>query len=253
MKRIDKLFEDKERKIFSVFLTAGYPTLEATADICVALAEEGVDCIEIGLPFSDPIADGPVIQRTSQVSIANGTTIDSVFLEVTKIRKKSQIPLILMGYINPVLQYGIENFLRMARESGVDGVIIPDLPPEEYIRHYRGLFEQYGIQNILLISPNTSDARILQLDEISSGYLYCVSTLGVTGGGISDSITTNLERISALPIRNPLVVGFGVKTKEDFKRICSHASGAIIGSAFLDALAIDAPVETARKFARSIR
>lgn len=255
MNRIDALFQRKKNNILSIFLTGGYPTLEATESLCLALDKAGVDCIEIGIPFSDPVADGPLIQETSAVALKNGATIENILRAVGTIRKQCDIPLILMGYFNPVLQYGVKRFLQDAREVGVDGVILPDLPPAEFKREYQSFFTECGIHNILLISPNLSDNRIQELDALSNGCLYGVSSLAVTGGDVSQTEHTSgyLKRLQMLKLRNPVLIGFGIRTKEDFSNVCRYTQGAIIGSAFLKAIKNGDPVRAAEQFVGSIR
>jgi tryptophan synthase alpha chain len=235
MNRIHQLFENKKKNILSIYFTAGHPELDATEELICLLEKSGADMLEIGMPFSDPLADGPVIQQSSQKALANGMNLKLLFAQLTDIRQKVQIPLLLMGYLNPVMHYGIENFCRDCHQAGIDGVILPDLPLEEYESSYKSLFEKYDLKFIFLISPQTSDDRLKQIDRLSSGFIYMVSSSSTTGAKtrISDAQKEYFSKVNALKLKNPLVVGFGISNRETFREVCQYASGAIIGSAFV--------------------
>ena len=237
MNRIkSKLQEDK--KLLSIYFTAGFPEIEDTKDIIIQLEKSGVDFIEIGLPFSDPLADGPTIQESSTKALKNGMTTEKLFGQIKDIRNEVEIPLILMGYFNPILQYGVEDFLKKCSETGIDGLIIPDLPLEVYTEEYSDLFENYGLQNIFLITPQTSEKRIRQIDKASDGFIYMVSSASVTGStkGFSDATEDYFRRINDMNLKNPQIVGFGIKDRETFQQATRYAKGAIIGSAFIKML-----------------
>ena len=238
MNRITQLFTSGKKNILSVYFTAGYPALNDSFRIITELEKRGVDMIEIGIPFSDPIADGPVIQRSGTKALINGMTLKLLFEQLAEIREYSKIPLILMGYINPILKMGMEKFLERATAIGIDGVIIPDLPPEEYFGNYADLFTKADIFNNFLITPQTPDERIKQIDEWSNGFLYMVSSASTTGS--RDSFDAKqleyFERIDKLRLNTPRLIGFGVSNSTTFEQACRFANGAIIGSAFIDAL-----------------
>ncbi|KOH46412.1 tryptophan synthase subunit alpha [Sunxiuqinia dokdonensis] len=236
--RINQLFQSKKDNILSVYFTAGYPNLDDTATIIQTLEKNGVDLIEIGMPFSDPVADGPVIQNSSTVALKNGMSIKKLFQQLTSIRQSVKIPLILMGYLNPVIQFGVEEFCKKCKEVGIDGLILPDLPLSVYEEEYQALFEQYGLHNVLLITPQTSEARIRQIDEASNGFIYMVSSSSTTGAKdkVSDFHQEYFERVNQLELKNPRLIGFGISNHETFANACKYASGAIIGSAFVKAL-----------------
>ncbi|KAA2216019.1 tryptophan synthase subunit alpha [Maribacter flavus] len=234
MNRIQqKLREDK--KLLSIYFTAGYPSLKSTVQIIEDLEKNGVDMIEIGLPFSDPLADGPTIQESSTAALKNGMTSDVLFKQLKDIRKTVSIPLIIMGYFNPVLQYGVEKFCKKCHEIGIDGLILPDLPLDVYESDYKAIFEKYGLLNMFLITPQTSDERIRQIDKASKGFIYMVSSASVTGSksGFGKEQEAYFERIAALKLANPQIVGFGIKDIETFEKATRKAKGAIIGSAFI--------------------
>ncbi len=237
MNRIQqKLQEDK--KILSIYFTAGYPNLIDTVSILQALQESGVDMIEIGLPFSDPLADGPTIQESSTHALRQGMTTKLLFKQLKDIRKTIHIPLILMGYFNPVLQYGVEKFCAKCQEIGIDGLILPDLPLAEYQLHYKETFEKYSLLNTFLITPQTSEARIRQIDNATNGFIYMVSSASTTGvkSGIDTSQEKYFKRIANMNLKNPQIVGFGISNRATFEVATSHAKGAIIGSAFIKML-----------------
>lgn len=234
MNRINqKLQEDK--KLLSIYFTAGYPNIDDTVSIIQNLENNGVDMIEIGLPFSDPLADGPTIQASSTQALKNGMTTELLFNQLKDIRKSVTIPLIIMGYFNPMLQYGVEAFCKKCQEIGIDGLIIPDLPVDVYHDEYKSTFEKYGLINVFLITPQTSDERIRYIDSISNGFIYMVSSASTTGAktGFGDEQTKYFERIANMNLKNPQIVGFGISNNETFTQATKYAKGAIIGSAFV--------------------
>ncbi len=238
MNRIDELFERKKHNILSVFYTAGYPQLNDTVPLARYLEEAGADMIELGIPFSDPIADGPVIQRSNASAIANGMTIRVLLSQVEEIRRQVNMPLVLMGYLNPVMQYGLDNFFTDAARAGADGIILPDLPAEEFKDQYREKARRSGLHVIFLVAPSSPDWRIRMLDSLSSGFLYAVSLSGVTGArtAFSDEQKEFLNRLRHLKLRNPVLAGFGISTAEGFRTVSSIVNGAIVGSAYISAL-----------------
>lgn len=253
--RINQLFETKKENILSVYFTAGYPHLNDTVEIIRQLEKNGVDLIEIGMPFSDPTADGPTIQRTSETALKNGMSLKLLFEQLKDIRKSVKIPLILMGYFNPVFQFGIEEFCSKCAETGIDGVILPDLPLDEYEENYKSVFSKNNLHNILLITPQTSERRIRQIDEASSGFIYMVSSSSTTGAGkkVEDFHQEYFERIQNMNLRNPRLIGFGISDYQTFRNACKYASGAIIGSAFVSSLDENKkPEETILPFVKSI-
>ncbi len=234
MNRINaKLQEDK--KILSIYFTAGYPALEDTVTIITGLEKNGVDMIEIGLPFSDPLADGPTIQKSSTAALQNGMHTELLFRQLKDIRKKVAVPLVMMGYFNPVLQYGVEKFCQRCRDIGIDGLILPDLPLEVYQEEYEATFKKYGLVNIFLITPQTSEERIRRIDNATDGFIYMVSSASTTGAreGFGAEQKAYFERIAAMGLKNPLIVGFGISNAATFEQATANAKGAIIGSAFI--------------------
>jgi tryptophan synthase alpha chain len=236
--RINQLFWDKKENILSVYFTAGFPTLNDTVTILEELEKSGADMAEIGIPFSDPTADGPVIQQSSHQALENGMSLALLFRQLEKIREKISIPLILMGYFNPVYQFGVERFCLKCRETGIDGVIIPDMPLVEYNQNYRPFFKGAGVQNILMITPQTSDERIHEIDRNSSGFIYMVSSSSTTGKiqKVGDFHQEYFDRVNRLGLKNPRMIGFGISDHDTFRKACDNASGAIIGTAFIKAL-----------------
>lgn len=236
--RINQLFQDKKNNILSVYFTAGYPGPNDTATIIRELEKNGVSLIEIGMPFSDPVADGRVIQHSSQVALQNGMSVKKLFEQLQDIRQQVKIPLILMGYLNPVLQFGVENFCIKCAETGIDGLILPDLPPDVYQEEFKTVFEKYHLHHILLITPQTSDKRLKEIDDASAGFIYMVSSSSTTGAKnkVSDFHQDYFERIQKMQLKNPRLIGFGISDREAFENACRYAQGAIIGSAFIKAL-----------------
>ncbi|MCW3077365.1 MAG: trpA [Bacteroidetes bacterium] len=249
--RIHNLFQTKKKNILSIFFTAGFPEISNTVAILKELQNSGVDIVEIGIPFSDPIADGPVIQQSNQRALENGMTLNLLFEQLKDIRKEIKIPILLMGYINPVYQMGIENFLKKCSDIGIDGVIIPDLPPEIYEEQYKTFFKQANIANVFLITPKTSSERITYLDSLSEGFIYLVSSSGTTGKDAQFHEKEYL-RIRSMNLRNSLLIGFGISNYASFQKACHSADGAIVGSAFIKALQKERPIEQITPFINSL-
>lgn len=236
MNRINqKLQENSQKKLLSIYFTAGYPQLNDTVSIIQDLEKSGVGMIEIGLPFSDPLADGPTIQASSTQALKNGMTTEVLFEQLKDIRKTVNIPLVIMGYFNPILQYGVEAFCKTCKDIGIDGLIIPDLPVDVYHDHYKDIFEKYDIINIFLITPQTSEERVRFIDSVSKGFIYMVSSASVTGGssGFGDVQTEYFKRIAKMNLKSPQVIGFGISDHNSFMQATADATGAIIGSAFI--------------------
>lgn len=246
MNAIDKLFSEKKKDILSIYFTAGYPGLNDTSVIIEELLRNGVDMIEIGIPFSDPLADGPTIQRSSEIALENGMSVKVLFEQLQHVHNSMfQIPLILMGYLNPVMQYGVERFCKDAAALGIAALIIPDLPLTEYEKEYKHIFEKYGLKNIFLITPQTSEERIRLIDELSTGFIYMVSSASTTGAktGIEAEQEAYFKRIADMQLKNPTVIGFGIADSSGFSKACAYANGAIIGSAFIKALSKNGDVK----------
>ena len=237
MSRIAELFKRKKERILNIYCTAGYPQLDSTLKIMKALEDNGAGIIELGMPYSDPLADGPVIQASSTIAIANGMTIKKLFEQLKDFRSEIHIPVILMGYMNPVLQYGFEEFCADAAAVGIDGLILPDLPEFEFETEYGAIIKKYGLDFIFLVTPETSEERIKKLDELSTGFLYAVSSSSTTGSDKNmTDVNSYLQKLKSLQLRNAILVGFGIKDKQTFDTACRYANGAIIGSAFVKAL-----------------
>ena len=239
MNRIkQKLQEDPDKKLLSIYFTAGFPEPEDTVSIIQDLEKSGVDMIEIGLPFSDPLADGPTIQESSQVALQQGMTTQKLFIQLQDIRDTVSIPLLIMGYFNPILQFGVEKFCKKCKDAGIDGLIIPDLPLEEYTLQYKSIFQKYDLLPVFLITPQTSEERIREIDAASEGFIYMVSSASVTGstGGFGADQKSYFERVSKMGLKSPLIVGFGIKDHETFSQATQATKGAIIGSAFIKQL-----------------
>ncbi|WP_092737160.1 tryptophan synthase subunit alpha [Hymenobacter psychrophilus] len=250
MNRIQQAFQ-QDKKLLNIYFTAGYPRLDDTVPILRALAEAGADLIEIGMPFSDPLADGPVIQASSTVALHNGMNMRVLFGQLTDIRATvPDTPILLMGYLNPVMQFGVENFCREAAAAGVDGVILPDLPLDDYVAEYQDIFRRHNLRPVFLITPQTAPERIRRIDELTESFLYLVSGPGTTGSGAVQAEGVQdayFQRIEAMKLRNPRLVGFGISDKKSFDNACQYAEGAIIGSALIRTLegAEDAPAAAA--------
>jgi tryptophan synthase alpha chain len=255
MSRIQELFKQKKNNVLNVYCTAGYPQLQSTVPVMKALQDSGVDMIELGMPYSDPLADGPVIQASSTQALANGMTIAQLFEQLRGFRKEVYVPVILMGYMNPVLQYGFEKFCQHAADAPVDGLILPDLPEYEFETEYGAIIQRYGLNFIFLVTPETSEERIRKLDSLSTGFLYAVSSSSTTGKDKDMNAVNNfLQRLQNMQLKNPVLVGFGIKDKATFQQACAHANGAIIGTAFIKALENASDVAaTTKKFITDIK
>ena len=259
MNRINKLFEQKRKNILSIYFTAGFPHLNDTVKILSALQKHGADLIEIGMPYSDPLADGPVIQQSSMVAIKNGITMKKIFQQLNDFHDHSPLgvrstPLILMGYLNPVLQYGFEKFCADAKASGIDGIILPDLPMYEFENEYKKTFEQYDLNFVFLITPETSEERIRKIDELSNGFIYAVSSSSITGTDKDMNAQEGyFKRLKDLHLKNEIIVGFGIRDNNTFEAACKHTSGAIIGTAYIKAIENSDDIEAdTGKFLNSI-
>jgi tryptophan synthase alpha chain len=254
MSRIKTLFERKSKNVLNVYCTAGYPHLNSTIEVMKALQDNGADLIELGMPYSDPLADGPVIQHSSTIALSNGMTIETLFAQLKDARKEINVPIILMGYMNPVLQYGFERFCKEAAAVGVDGLILPDLPEYEFETEYGDVIKKYGLDFIFLVTPETSDDRIKRLDSLSTGFLYAVSSSSTTGSNKNmTDVNAYLQKLKKMQLTNPVLVGFGIKDKQTFDTACAHANGAIIGTAYIKALEASNDVAgTTKVFLRAI-
>lgn len=255
MSKLQDLFGRKDNKVLNVYCTAGYPQLNSTIEVMKALQENGVDIIELGMPYSDPLADGPVIQQSSSIALANGMTIKKLFEQLKDLRKNISVPVLLMGYMNPVLQYGFEKFCADAAAVGIDGLILPDLPEHEFETEYGSIIKKHGLDFIFLVAPETSDERIKKLDELSTGFLYAVSSSSTTGSDKNmTDVKSYLQKIKKMDLRNPVLVGFGIKDKITFETACANANGAIIGTAYIKALAEPGNLaDITRKFLETIK
>lgn len=238
MSRLKTLFEKKEQGLLSVFYTAGYPALNDTVAIAKHLEKAGADIIEIGIPFSDPVADGPTIQASNKVALDNGMSVKLLLEQVKEIRKEVNMPIVLMGYLNPVLQYGIEKFCKDAVANGVDGLILPDLPLDEFKSEYKDLTSSLGLDVIFLISPTTSEDRIKTIDQLSTGFVYAVSSSSTTGAktGFTSDQESYFQKLKAIKLQNPFLIGFGISDHATFSKACESGAGAIVGSAFINLL-----------------
>jgi len=235
MNSVQELFQKKDKNLLSIYFTCGYPKLEDTTKVISALEKSGVDFIEVGLPYSDPLADGPTIQDSSQKALENGVNLDIIFKQLMSIKETNKTPLVLMGYLNQMLKYGEDKFCQKAVACGIDTLILPDLPMIEFENHYKDLFEKYGLTNVFLITPHTSGERIKKIDSYTKAFIYVVASASITGakGAISNNQIAYFERIKAMNLRNKLIVGFGISDKSTFNTACKYANGAIIGSAFI--------------------
>lgn len=258
MSRIQSIFSTTKQPVLNIYFTAGYPTLDSTLTVMDLLANAGVDIIEIGMPYSDPLADGPVIQESSSIAIANGMTIELLFSQLKACRSQpslSKTGIVLMGYMNPVLQYGFNRFCADAANAGVDGLILPDLPEYEFEKEYGEIIKAYGLDFIFLVTPETSEERVRKLDSLSTGFLYAVSSSATTGGETSFNLVSNyLQKLQSYQLKNPVMVGFGIKDKASFDAVAANSQGAIIGSAFIKALSNNTSLdELVPSFVKSIR
>ncbi|CVK16312.1 tryptophan synthase, alpha chain [Apibacter mensalis] len=247
MNRIKQLFNKKQKDILSIYFTAGYPNLNDTGKIIMGLEKNGIDLIEVGIPFSDPMADGPTIQKSSTIALKNGMNLKLLFEQIKEVRKEVELPLILMGYLNPIMQYGIENFCKKCKEVGVDGAIIPDLPFNEYISEYKSIFDTCNIKIIMLITSETSEERIRLIDNNTDGFIYMVSSASTTGEqrSFDDKKLEYFQKINSMKLRNPRLIGFGISNKATLKAAQSNANGAIIGSKFITLLKESNTIEKA--------
>jgi len=238
MNRITQLFKEKNNNIRSIYFTAGYPNLGDTVAIAEALERAGADMLEIGFPYSDPVADGPVIQASSKQALENGMDLNLLFEQLKDLRKNVTIPVLLMGYVNPVLQYGVERFCKACAAVGIDGCIVPDLPMVEYEEFYKETFLENGLSNIFLVTPQTSVERIHKIDSLSNGFIYLLSSSATTGQNlqVSDVTADYFARIAAMKLNNPTMIGFGISSRETFDKACTYANGGIIGTAFVKTL-----------------
>jgi len=254
MNRIKKLFSGRKKNILSIYFTAGFPQLNDTGNILYALQKHGADLVEIGMPYSDPLADGPVIQHSSMVAILNGITIKLLFEQLKDCRNNLHLPLILMGYLNPVMQYGIEKFCMDAHNAGIDGIILPDLPLHEYETQYKDVFQKYNLHFVFLITPETSEERIRKIDAISNGFIYAVSSSSITG--TEKNLAAQeiyFQRLKNMNLKNKVMVGFGIRDHETFSQACRHAAGAIIGTAYIKAIENSVSIDAdTQKFLNSI-
>ena len=235
MNRIDKLFQTKKERVLSIYFTAGFPKLYDTITIMQAIESAGADIIEVGVPYSDPIADGPTIQDSNQIALDNGMSLKKLFEQLQEMRQFVSLPVVLMGYLNPIIQYGMEAFCKKCQEIGVDGLILPDLPMQQYLDEFKEIFDMYDLRNTFLISPQTSEKRIREIDTHSNGFIYMLSAHSITGArtGISEEQIAYFKRVEAMNLKNPRLIGFGISDSETFSTASKYGNGAIIGSAFI--------------------
>lgn len=247
MNRINQLFSNQKKDILSIYFCAGYPTLEGTVETIKTLEKNGVQMIEIGIPFSDPMADGPVIQEAATKALRNGMKLRLLFEQLKDIRREVKIPLILMGYLNPIMRYGFEKFCQSCKACGIDGMIIPDLSFKDYMENYKETAEKYDLKVIMLITPETSEERIRLIDEHTDGFIYMVSSAAITGAqkDFNEQKQVYFKRIEAMNLRNPRMIGFGISNKQTFNAACAYAAGAIIGSKFVALLGKEKEAEKA--------
>ena len=255
MNRITNLFKEKKNNILSIYFTAGYPSLNDSIEIIKTLDECNVDLIEIGMPFSDPIADGPIIQNSSNIAIDNGMNLNVLFDQLADIRKITEIPIILMGYVNPVYQFGYDKFIKKILDCHLDGLILPDLPFDDYKIQFKPIFDKKNLSFISLITPNTSENRIKQIDNNSNGFIYMVSSSSITGkkSSFNKNQIHYFNRINSLSLKNPKIIGFGISDKESFEQACKYSNGAIIGSNFIKSLDKNDLSKSIRKYIRLIK
>lgn len=254
MSRIRTLFGTKKSNVLNVYCTAGFPELNSTLEVMEALQESGADLIELGMPYSDPLADGEVIQKSSSRALHNGMNLQVLFSQLKDMRKRISIPVILMGYMNPVLQYGFERFCADAADTGVDGLILPDLPEYEFEKEYGAIIHKYGLDFIFLVTPETTQERVMKLDSLSSGFLYAVSSSSTTGSAKNmTDVSSFLKKLSSYGLKNPVLVGFGIKDSETFRAASHYANGAIIGTAYIRAIEGTSDIRSAtRTFLSSV-
>ncbi len=255
MNRLNQLFATKRNNLLSIYFTAGYPELNTTLDIAEALENAGADFLEIGFPYSDPVADGPTIQHSSEKALENGMNLHLLFDQLKDLRKRITIPILLMGYVNPIVQFGVESFCKKAAEVGVDGIIVPDLPMYEYESLYSRYFIDNNLSNIFLVTPQTSEERIRKIDELSNSFIYLLSSSSITGGNLQVSVNIEdyYKRIKAMQLKNPAIIGFGISDNKSFSKACEYASGAIVGSAFVKLLEEDCYLDKISNFVQSIK
>ncbi|MDB5201396.1 MAG: tryptophan synthase, alpha chain [Ferruginibacter sp.] len=255
MNLLDKTFADKRNNLLNIYCTAGFPKMESTAEVMLALQSGGADMIELGMPYSDPIADGPVIQESNMQALANGMTIGRLFTQLDEVKDQVHIPVILMGYLNPVLQFGMEKFCAAAAAAGVSGVIIPDLPMYEFEHIYKPMFEKHGVHFIFLVTPETGGKRILKADALSRGFLYAVSSASTTGSNAGlESQVGYFKKLAGMSLANPILIGFGIKDAQSYQLAAAHAAGGIVGSAYINAIRASANItEDTAAFIRMIR
>jgi tryptophan synthase alpha chain len=255
MNRLNQLFATEKENLLSIYFTAGYPALNTTIDIAEALEQAGADFLEIGFPYSDPVADGPTIQHSSQTALDNGMNLNVLFEQLKDLRNRVSIPVLLMGYVNPIVQYGVERFCKQAAAVGVDGIIVPDLPMYEYEMLYANHFEDNNLSNIFLVTPQTSPERIRKIDELSNSFIYLLSSSSITGGNLqlTDSIESYYSRIKAMELSNPAIIGFGISDNRSFSKACEYANGAIVGSAFVKLITEDNYMEKIPAFIKGIK
>ncbi len=256
MNELINAFEDSSEKLLSIYFSAGYPQLDATGQIMIALQKGDADMVEVGIPFSDPVADGPTIQDSNKIALDNGITLKKILEQVEEVKEKIRIPVILMGYLNPVYQYGMEKFCAACQKAGVSGLIIPDLPVQEYQNEYQSLFEKHQLANIFLITPQTSEERIREIDRISKSFIYMVSSASTTGArkGLSQEQIDYFKRVRGMNLKSPLMIGFGISDHLSFTQATTYANGAIIGSAFINVLKnSDNLEEDIIKYVRSVK
>jgi tryptophan synthase alpha chain len=255
MNRLNQLFASGKDNLLSIYYTAGYPELNTTLAIAGALEKAGADFLELGFPYSDPIADGPTVQYSSQKALENGMNLNLLFEQLAGLRKRVSIPVMLMGYVNPMVQYGVERFCKKAAEVGVDGVIVPDLPMYEYESMYADFFKDNNLSNIFMVTPQTSEERIRKIDSLSNSFIYLLSASIITGTNVqvSSGVEDYYKRIKAMHLKNPVILGFGITDNKSFKKACEYASGAIVGSAFVKLLGTDNYMEKIPEFVKMIR
>jgi tryptophan synthase alpha chain len=255
MNRLNHLFATKKENLLSIYYTAGYPELNTTVDIAEALEKAGADFLEVGFPYSDPVADGPTIQNSSQQALDKGMTLNLLFEQLKDLRQRVTIPILLMGYVNPIVQYGVERFCKKAAEVGVDGIIVPDLPMYEYENMYSKYFTDNNLSNIFLVTPQTTPDRIRKIDQLSNSFIYLLSSSSITGGSlnVSDSIEAYYTRVKAMGLNNPTIIGFGISDNATFTKACQYANGAIVGSKFVKLLDEEDYLNKIPAFIKSIR